>query len=334
MARGAIKKNDLGKLIAAVRKGAKFFGPVDTGDGVRLSDVSNSDSLSLDYGNFTLPPKLVFFPRSEVVANHQAGRMVPPPLPNGKVVLFGLRPCDAMSLAYLDKVFVDEKFTDPYYAARRSRTLVISLACREPAATCFCSSVKGSPHGQAGADILAVDLGDSLVLDSITPAGEGLMAEHAKLLAKPTAGQLKAVAAQAAHAANKVPRLDLDAVAARLKASSNPQAWDRLAERCLGCGACTFLCPTCHCFALYDEQVAGQTRRVRTHDACALAAFALEASGHNPRTTQGTRMHHRVMHKFCHAIEMCGDFLCVGCGRCVSRCPTNLDIRQILAEVP
>jgi sulfhydrogenase subunit beta (sulfur reductase) len=98
--------------------------------------------------------------------------------------------------------------------------------------------------------------------------------------------------------------------------------------------ALPILCPTCHCFALHDEQAGGQHRRIRTQDACAFPGFTQEASGHNPRTRQGLRMRQRVLHKFRFAAEAFGDIFCVGCGRCVGGCPANVDIRETLTEVP
>ncbi len=334
MTLGAIKKEHLGQLVAAVGAHGGFYGPVLRDNDVCLDQVQPSDTLVLDYANFTLPPKGLFFPRSEVIATHGADGMVETPLPTGKAVLFGVRPCDAMSLTYLDKVFMEAQFADPYYRARRERTLTIALACRDPAATCFCTSVAGSPSGQGGADILAVDIGDALVLESATPAGEAFLAEYRKLLGRPSDNQVKARDAQVAQAVRKVSSIGSDGVTARLQASSESAAWEELAERCLGCGVCTFLCPTCHCFGLYDEEVGPQGRRVRAQDACVFPAFTLEASGHNPRTRQGLRMRHRVMHKFCYTAQSFGDIFCVGCGRCIVNCPANMDIRETLTEVP
>ncbi len=334
MAQGSIKKADLGKLIEAVRRDGRFFGPIDQGDGACLAEVTPDAVLKLDYANFTLPPKRMFFPRSEVIATHEASGMAAVPVQEGQVVLFGVRPCDALALTYLDKVFVDKQFTDPYYRSRRERTLVISLACREPAATCFCTSVHGAPDGRAGADILAVEVGEALVLESLTKAGEAFMTHHAKLFASPTPAQRTACDAQASEAAKKVSAVPIDGLKAKLSGcAENAGVWDDIAERCLACGVCTYLCPTCHCFGLYDEQVGQTMRRVRAQDACTFPTFTQEASGHNPRTRHGMRMRQRVMHKFCYATENFGDIFCVGCGRCVASCPAHLDIRETITEV-
>jgi ferredoxin len=334
MPQASLRKEHFGKFVAAVSKGRKFFGPLECSDGVQLAELSPQDVPAFEYGNFTLPPKRFFLPRSEVIAVHGPGGMAATPPSQERVVLFGVRPCDAMSLTYMDKVFIDETYVDPYYRSRRENTLIITLACRQPAVTCFCASVKGCPAGTAGADIAASDLGDALLLESITDAGHAFLAEHAGLMGKPSTAQLKARDSQHADAGKKMSPVDVEKLPARLQAAFESKTWDDISQRCLGCGVCTFLCPTCHCFGLHDEQVGPVQRRVRAQDACAFPTFTLEASGHNPRTRQGARMRQRVMHKFCYAAENFGELFCVGCGRCIRSCPANLDIRQTLAEVP
>lgn len=334
MATGAIPKDRLSQLVTAVGKSGRFYGPVRSDEGVCLAPVSADDTLVLDYANFTLPPKREFFPRSEVIAAHGPDGMVETPPSDQSVVLFGIRPCDAMSLAFLDKVFVDEKFADPYYRRRRQRAVIISLACRNPAPTCFCTSVHGSPAGQRGADILAVDIGEALVLESVTEAGAAFLTEHADIVGKPTSAQVQARDAQVAGADKTVPPLPMAQAAAKLRACQDSPQWEAISQACLGCGVCTYLCPTCHCFGLYDEKVGGHSRRIRAQDACAFPQFTLEASGHNPRTRQGMRMRQRVMHKFSYAVDNFGDIFCVGCGRCIIHCPANLDIRETVTKVP
>jgi formate hydrogenlyase subunit 6/NADH:ubiquinone oxidoreductase subunit I len=106
--------------------------------------------------------------------------------------------------------------------------------------------------------------------------------------------------------------------------------WNRLTESCIGCGACTYLCPTCHCFDIADEQHHYQGRRIRTWDSCQYPQFTRHASGHNPRPARKHRLRQRFMHKFSYTVEKSGDIYCVGCGRCVVHCPVNLDIREVI----
>jgi ferredoxin len=106
--------------------------------------------------------------------------------------------------------------------------------------------------------------------------------------------------------------------------------WEELTVRCLGCGSCTYLCPTCHCFDIADEARLYKGRRIRTWDSCQFPLFTKHASGHNPRRNKKERLRQRFMHKFSYAVENTGTALCVGCGRCIAGCPVNLDIRDVI----
>jgi len=108
--------------------------------------------------------------------------------------------------------------------------------------------------------------------------------------------------------------------------------WDELHLRCLGCGVCTYLCPTCHCFDIVDEGNGAAGQRLRNWDTCQFALFTHHTSGHNPRPTGRERMRQRVMHKFNYFVSNFGDIACVGCGRCVRECPVNLDIRAVIED--
>jgi ferredoxin len=341
MVQGVIGKENLKKLIAAVEKDGSFYGPIMGSEGVSLSELDPDDEVVLDYLNFTLPPKRQFFPQNEVIYTYEGGDITDALLSGetseGIRVIFGVRPCDVLSLLYLDKVFLDEKFIDPYYRTRRDNSIIISLACSDPLETCFCTSVGGSPVGNEGADILAFDVGDALLFEAATPKGEDFMKAHSGLFEEPEAEHTRTRDEQASSAEKKVPVMDVSDITERLQANFDSPIWDEIAGRCLSCGVCTYVCPTCHCFGLYDEAQGGEIElkgcRIRVQDGCMFPSFTLEASGHNPRTSNGERMRQRMMHKFRYTVENFGDIFCVGCGRCIGHCPVNIDIRETLAEV-
>ncbi|UCG91125.1 MAG: 4Fe-4S dicluster domain-containing protein, partial [candidate division WOR-3 bacterium] len=109
--------------------------------------------------------------------------------------------------------------------------------------------------------------------------------------------------------------------------------WETLHQKCLGCGICTYFCPTCHCFDINDEVIKSHGRRVRTWDSCMFPLFTLHASGHNPRPTKKERMRQRIIHKFNYSKKYYGKTFCVGCGRCIINCPVNVDVRRIVKEI-
>lgn len=335
MKRGKIDKADLGKLLVAVSGAATLAGPTPDRAGVTLAQLepSTETTINLEYDNFRLSPKLWFFPRSEVIAAGEGGLLAAVPLSETPTVLFGLRPCDAAALEFLDKIFLDEAYVDPYYKNRRENTTIIALACNEPGLACFCTSVGGGPGASVGADVIAFDLGEALLLEAVTGKGETFLTRHEKLLTAAAAKDDVAKEKLIAGAEAKLKPVKTDGLAAKLAEMFDAPMWDAIGERCVACGTCTYLCPTCHCFGIYDEKAGENVQRIRTQDACMFPQFTLEASGHNPRGTQGARARQRVMHKFSYTVDNVGETFCVGCGRCVVHCPVNIDIREILEEV-
>jgi sulfhydrogenase subunit beta (sulfur reductase) len=333
MHKGVVDKKNLKKVLAAAAKHATVYAPVRRADGVALAALEAADEIVLDYMNFRLPPKRFFFPPSETIGAYDGAKMSATLPSEGDFVLFGIRPCDARSLLLLDRVFLDEKCVDPYYSARRERATIVSLACLNPAQTCFCSSMEGSPSDPTGADVLVHDLDGTLFFEAVTVKGDALLKKHAGLLREPTAKEVAAKNKAAKAAAAAQTAVPVSGVAGKLAKKFDSPVWEELAMSCLGCGTCAYLCPTCHCFDLHDEKGRTGGKRVRAYDTCMLCGFSKEASGHNPRGSHGARMRQRIMHKFQFTVENFDSVFCVGCGRCVANCPSNVDIRETLAEV-
>jgi ferredoxin len=233
----------------------------------------------------------------------------------------------------VDKVFLDGDQNDPYYARLREKTTVIGLACAKTMPSCFCTSVGGGPGDGTGADLLAVALDADLLLKAMTAKGEDLLSCAVDLLAEATPAALQE-AEERIHAAEDqlAPVATADSVR-RLREAYDSPLWETAGQKCLGCGTCSFLCPTCHCFDITDELRGGVGRRVRTWDCCAYPQFTLHGSGHNPRPTLKERWRQRMMHKFRYAVENFAVPFCVGCGRCIRNCPVNMDLRTALKEL-
>jgi sulfhydrogenase subunit beta (sulfur reductase) len=330
----ALDTKNLKTLVAAMLKqDYRVRGPVKDKTGTVLADLSATSELAFDFANFKLPLKREFFPQCEVVSRSDGAGVHAETLPDESVALFGVRPCDTLSLLYLDKVFVDEQFADPYYRKRRDNALVVSLACNSPAESCFCTSIGGSPNSAKGSDILMINLGNSFLFESASAKGETFLKKNRKLFRDPTSKELQKRKQQQETAEKQVEKVNASATPAALQKKNDPALWDGIAETCLSCGACTFLCPTCHCFDFYDEKPGEAGIRIRVHDACMFASFTREASGHNPRALKRDRMRQRIMHKFSYAPENFGDMFCVGCGRCIVNCPSAIDIRETITKV-
>lgn len=328
MEKGIVKQEALMELINAIKETRRVFAPVRDSEGISLKELGTDDAVELNYANFKLSPKSLFFPQTELLSTVEEGKPCAVAGCTCDVFVFGLRPCDARTLLYLDKVFAADE-ADPYYVRKREHAVVAAMACAAPPPTCFCTSLGGSPAGQDGADILVFNLNGSLLFEACTDKGRALMDAHAEAFTEPTEAELQARDEQAAAAAAMMARIETSGITEKLQKTYDSPVWEAIAQRCLNCGTCAYICPTCHCFALFDE---ASGNRTRSWDSCQFAAFTSEASGHNPRKARGDRMRQRVMHKFNYTVENFGDIFCVGCGRCVSHCPANIDIRETITE--
>jgi ferredoxin len=334
MTQKRILQADLGRFLFRLQASGAVYAPArDAGGEAALAKVSPSQPVALEYRNFRLSPKAFFLPQTQTLLSLNNGKAEEPVLPDQETFLFGVRPCDARALLALDEVFLNGEQRDPYYARHRAKTTIIALACARPMSSCFCTSVGGGPGDGAGADVLAVALDADLLLRAQTPKGEQLLSSVADLLADATPAAIKEAEERVRDAGDQMALVELSASAERLRAGYDLPLWEAAGRKCLGCGACSFLCPTCHCFDIVDEVRNGSGRRVRTWDCCAYPMFTLQASGHNPRPTPKERWRQRIMHKFRYAVESSGQVFCVGCGRCIRNCPVSLDLRVTLKEV-
>lgn len=245
-------------------------------------------------------------------------------------VVIGVRPCDARSLALLDKVFMTDKYTDTQYSRKRANTTIVGLACKDPPTTCFCRSLGGDPFDVNGIDLLMTDISQGYIMEALTEKGEKLLS-HAPQARPPSKRELLEQARIKREARAAVDReLPVKEAEAHLETMFEDDFWDRVAAKCLGCGVCTYVCPTCHCFDITDEVLDSDGVRVRSWDSCMYPLFTHQASGHNPRKSGKERMRQRVMHKFNYTLKNNDAAFCVGCGRCVQDCPVNLDIREVI----
>lgn len=320
-------------LAPAMRDGIWAYVPVQGGE----------EGVQLTHPNTVQPPKGQAFPQREVFFTFERTKgglpqltsLVPNPVPQA---VFGVRPCDGQGLAQMDRVF-GEEHADTFYQSRRNALAYVGLACNEPPSRhCFCKSVGGSPFGEEGLDVLMVDLGERYLVRAATPVGEVLMEAGGAVLGEATADDRVAADRLRLAALGHPQRAVAEAAAVpeRLKAGFGSSLWDSLAQPCIACGICTFLCPTCHCFDINDEVATGSPlsgSRVRTWDSCQFPDFTMHSSGHNPRAGLGARLRQRVCHKFQYFFENHGAFQCTGCGRCIAACPVGIDIVAVVNRV-
>ncbi len=325
-----IKKSELPVFIGKLAKEYEVFAPVKEKSIVTFERISSENQACLDFRNTKKALKEIFFPQTETLFTYKTDKkdveiMAPSAVKESRVVV-GVRPCDARSLVLLDKFLSSGDHQDVYYLEKRKNTTTIGLACNRPLSTCFCTSLGGSPSGKEGMDLLLQDINGRYLIEATTKKGEELLKKFPSLkdAEKADIEQAKKLSEEAEVAVGS--KVSVVGVSQKLDKMFDDPFWDQINQKCLGCGVCTFLCPTCCCFDIQDEE----GKRVRIWDSCQFTCFTLQGSGHNPRPSGKERMRQRIMHKFNHFVKNHGENFCVGCGRCVQECPVNLDIRKIL----
>lgn len=341
MAEYIVKESSLKDFFKALNEGGqrRLLAPVDVNGKLQMAEA-DPDKISLDYINTHQSPKSAFFPQTEKMMAYHKDQEKPDPFvykPVGldkvtPTVMFGLRPCDAKGLVVCDKVFQNNRFTDPYWKTKYESSIKIGLACAQPGPACFCTAVGGSPFGESGLDALAYVKDGGLALKTITEAGEAFI-KTLNLESADIAAEL-AEKKQAAEAKMPGPLDQAKVAAGEILEIYNQPHWKDTADRCLNCGTCTFVCPTCHCFDIQDEQSEEGGVRMRNWDTCMSWLYTIHGTGHNPRPTKTERMRQRFMHKLKYIpMKQDGACGCIGCGRCVTLCPVNIDIREVAKQM-
>ncbi|MCL7451426.1 MAG: 4Fe-4S dicluster domain-containing protein [Anaerolineae bacterium] len=291
--------------------------------------VHASDEVVLDFERTRLSAKSYLLPETEVILEieRQEGQVTlgEPRLDRDQVIL--LRPCDARALRALDALLLDRPPADAYYADRREKTSLIGLACPQLWDDCFCTSLGSAPDDASAVDVMVYKDGDAHLVEVITGKGRALMdGLEAEEVERPTPHSDRSGEQIAVLAPEDWPGLFDEAY------------WHQLAERCLSCHACTYVCPTCRCFDVRDDTTAAgasytHIQRLRAWDSCMASAYRRIAGGHNPRPDKAQRLRNRYYCKFCYSPSDFGAVACVGCGRCIEVCPVGVDIAEMLANV-
>jgi ferredoxin len=330
-----LPKNKMDDFLRMLASEQPLIAPVKKDSIVSYQLVTDPKDVLLDFSNSIVPPKGVFFPQTETLFNFWADKgEIEPESKQKEMVAFGIRPCDGRAISILDHIFGGD-YKDPYYLERRARTVIVGLSCSEPGSNCFCTSLGGGPSSKEGLDILLTDLGDRYYLEVLSEKGEKLFCKAAGLTSPATNTDTQEKNALLHEVEGKFKRkvANVSKVQEKMVELYGGKFWDETSLRCLGCGICTYLCPTCHCFDIQDEVTGRKGRRVRMWDSCMFKEYTLHASGENPRPRRVERFKNRLYHKYKYYPENFKIIACVGCGRCISKCPANLDLIDILSGV-
>lgn len=303
-------------------KTGKKFEQISTAD--QLNPGQNSKPAKLSIKEFFFPKtESLFFFRKDI-GNID---LIDPISTHGENVFIGVKPCDAAAIPVLQKVF-NWDYKDDFFNNRLEHSVIIGKECGYKDQNCFCTSVGLSPRSEKGSDLFLYEEKDGYVLSTITSKGEEFLNKF---------NYLKQSVVSESTSMNKnepMKKFEYNSIKNWLDNNFTNEFWDKPGELCLGCGQCTFVCPTCHCFDIVDEDCGYSCgRRVKNWDACQFGLFTKHASGHNPRENQKKRYRQRVSHKFKYYQDRFGEILCTGCGRCIRGCPVSIDISEILTEI-
>ena len=346
--------NNIDALLSAIAESTNLYLPVSTGTEVRYDKWKSGDTADIgsgeqvNYHKYSADkvvrldaistigtPKDMFFPQSEDLASFRRNgkeitvEAVAPEVEEFAVI--GVRPCDARSIEILDMVFLSDP-VDNFYKARREHGTLITLACDMPLETCFCTAFGIDATGLSGDVTIYMDNG-YLYWQAVTPKGEKLEKQVSSFFEPAEESELNAFKQRTKDYLSKLlyGKVSTKKIAEKtLKELFDSDKWRELSSACLGCGTCTFVCPTCQCYDIEDFDAGDEVRRFRCWDSCMYSDFTQMAHG-NPRTSQIERFRQRFMHKLSYfPANNDGVFACVGCGRCVAKCPISMNIVKVI----
>ena len=335
----SISKDDWSNGLALLADSYRLFGPLKEDKFHNFKELAKGELPDFGYLNSRLSPKSIIYPQSEVMfeysldesaEDHHIMKEVDKDYSPRAVI--GIRPCDAKAFVLVNHNFDTPEYKDPYWIKACEATTLVGLACDAPCSSCFCTTAGCGPYHEEGLDVLLVDGADHYLAKILTEKGQKLA---------DAAGWETAATADAAARQIETGRQEAETKITafvntdKLKEIDTNEVykapfWEDVSFSCINCGTCTFVCPTCWCFDIQDENRGKAGMRIRNWDSCMYPLFTVHGTGHNPRGTKMHRVRQRFMHKLKYYVDKYEvGIQCVGCGRCVRYCPVNIDIRRV-----
>jgi formate hydrogenlyase subunit 6/NADH:ubiquinone oxidoreductase subunit I len=329
-----VRKDSLEKLFDILKQNSKtIYAPFTRNGKITFKTAENFAAITTGYIQTTESSKDIAFPRVEKLLDYSKNKEgmsvkgidfdeIP------EVIVWGVRPCDAAGVGELSSIF-NWDYKDEIYNNRLAKVIVFGFSCNKADDYCFCTSVGGNPGNANGSDILFTKLGEDgdYLAEIITEKGQLIVSLASDLFEE------SEITEKEKFLADVPVRFDHEEIRSKLDKFFESPEWIDQSLRCLGCGACAYVCPTCACFDIQDEAHGKKGSRVRCWDSCGFSHFTLHTSGHNPRDVQSQRWRQRIMHKFSYMPERLSVYGCTGCGRCSRACPVDMNILENLISI-
>jgi NAD-dependent dihydropyrimidine dehydrogenase PreA subunit len=350
MAAYLLSQNGLFDLLTRLQEHYSVFVPVRKEENrfykkFEPSSSSEESSKEMKNGQYVIgevrafePLKMFYIRSRETVADGFEDAV--PRLEQKPYCIVGAKACDLKGFKVQDRIFIEDEYKDPFYIRERENNLIISADCTFAIDTCYCLALHVNPYPQEDFDINLSELSAGYVVESGSERGERLINDNESLFveAKPEHiterdDQRKRVVSEVKKNIKENGIPDQDKFEGVIEKNFNAQLWKEEAETCVECGACNMICPTCHCFLMYDQMDAERMARLRVWDSCMIKDFARVAGGANPRDHLWMRLRNRFEKKFDYFPKISDIYACTGCGRCITACPAKIDIRKVLKRL-
>lgn len=338
-----IFKEDLPKLIDALVNDFVVIAPTAGKDVPSLSEISNSEEVLFEEKLPMVPPKKVFLPSNQTIFRYSLQEGVTENCEDvvkqisEEIILFGISPCDITGINALKQIF-GENYSDELFLTWREKTRIIGINCLEPCyENCFCESM-GSNDPKSGFDVMLTEIAKNKFLaQPNSDEGKILLRDYSAFFSEAENSDLKAFTKMLKKKRRNFSQQKVlaEGLPSMIEDNFDAPVWKQFTEECLFCGSCTFVCPTCYCYDVKDEVDVQleEGERKRIWDSCYYPEFALVAGGHNFRDRKEQRFRYRYLHKFVDLPRRYNVEGCVGCGRCVTYCPAEIDVRDVLQQV-
>lgn len=282
-----------------------------------------------------MSPKDIFFPQLESLLEFKADKIKEVTESSPKL-LFGIKSCDLKGMLFVDDFF-RRNFEDKYYLSRIENRFVVVIGCiKPPRPSCFCTSANTGPFAREGYDLQLVDNRDSYLVEIGSEKGQEFVTKFGKFFRDFSGDASKVISHIKTKTSENIKlKVDFQKALDLMKEDTfvPEEIYKRIGKRCIWCGGCIYVCPTCTCFNVFDNTEGKEGERIRNWDACIFEGYTRETSGHNPRKEKWLRTARRYEHKLKFDYQVTGMSGCIGCGRCLSSCPVNIGMPKFIQEI-